>query len=243
MLTGRTVAVAALCLLPLAGAAGADEEELDGLVEPYEVVDISSQVPGVLHEVVVERGDLVEQGQVLARLRDELERIAVDQARVRVEFSVRKAERNEELYESQLVSIHEKDGLETEIRISRLQLKDAVERLAMRTIRSPIHGVVTERFHAAGEYVGADPIVTIAGIDPLNVEVIAPLERLGSIAIGMRAQVSLREPVGGVYHGEVVIVDRVIDAASSTFRVRVELPNRQHALSAGLKCTVRFPNP
>ncbi len=46
----------------------------------------------------------------------------------------------------------------------------------------------------------------------------------------------LDAPVGGSYPAKVVIVDQVIDAASGTFGVRVELPNPKLELPAGLKC-------
>ena len=235
-----SVNVAAWCWLSLAAVLSAQEGDLDGLIEPYEVVEISSRVPGILAEVAVERGDLVEKEQVLARLKGSLEKIAVKLARARVEFNTRRSERNEELYEAQLVSIHEKDELETEILINEMQVEEAVERLAMLTIRSPIQGVVVERSRAPGESVGTDPILTIARLDPLNVEVIVPVERFGTILKGMRAEVRPEAAVGGMYVGEVVIVNQVIDAASGTFGVRVELPNHDYKLPAGLKCKVRF---
>jgi membrane fusion protein, multidrug efflux system len=241
MAVGKLVQAAALCWLLVGTVVSAQERDLDGLIDPYEVVEISSRVPGILDEVTVERGDLVEEGQVLARLKDSLEKIAVKLARARVEFSTRRAERNEELYQAQLISIHEKDELETEILINKLQVEEAVEILAMRTIRSPIRGVVVKRSRAPGESVGADPILTIARLDPLNVEVIVPVERFGTIAIGMRAEVRPEAAVGGMYVGEVAIVNQVIDAASGTFGVRVEVPNHDYKLPAGLKCKVRFP--
>jgi membrane fusion protein (multidrug efflux system) len=58
----------------------------------------------------------------------------------------------------------------------------------------------------------------------------------------MRAKVIPEAPVGGEYIAEVKIVDRVIDAASGTFGVRLELPNPNHRLQAGLKCKVIFPD-
>jgi hypothetical protein len=61
------------------------------------------------------------------------------------------------------------------------------------------------------------------------------------IKVGMRAKVIPEAPVGGEYIAEVKIVDRVIDAASGTFGVRLELPNSNHGLQAGLKCKVIFP--
>ncbi len=81
-----------------------------------------------------------------------------------------------------------------------------------------------------------------AQIDPLNVEVILPVSQLLFIKVGMRAKVIPEAPIGGQYIAEVKIVDRVIDAASGTFGVRLELPNPNNRLPAGLKCKVIFPD-
>jgi membrane fusion protein, multidrug efflux system len=234
--------LAGVGLALLAGAAwGAVEGELDGLLEPREVVEISSQVPGILDTVLVERGDRVEANQALARLKSGLEQIAVAQAQARVEFARRRAERNQDLYLKQLISIHDKDEMETEVRIAELGVKAAAEKLAIRTVCSPVRGVVVSRALAPGEYVGTEGILTIACVDPLNVEVVVPVDRLGTIRKGMRAEVRPEPPVGGVYTAVVSIVDPVVDAASGTFGVRLELPNRSYQVPAGLKCKVRFP--
>ena len=50
---------------------------------------------------------------------------------------------------------------------------------------SPLNGVVVERFLGPGERVGNEKILKIAQIDPLNVEVIAPMEMFGSVRVGM----------------------------------------------------------
>lgn len=235
------LAAIGLALLGGAGVAwGAVDAELDGLLEPWEVVEISSQGPGVLDAVLVERGDRIEANQVLARLESGLEQIAVDLAQARVEFARRRAERNQDLYLKQLISIHDKDEMETEVRIAELGLKEAAEKLAIRTIYSPLRGVIVARALAPGEYVGTEAIMTLACIDPLHVEVIVPVERLGTISKGMRAEVRPESPVGGSYTATVSIVDQVVDAASGTFGVRLELPNKSYRLPAGLKCKVRF---
>jgi membrane fusion protein (multidrug efflux system) len=81
----------------------------------------------------------------------------------------------------------------------------------------------------------------LAQIDPLRVEVFAPVELFGKIAIGMQAEVRPEEAMGGVHTATVTVVDRLIDAASATFGVRLELPNPELAVPAGLRCRVRFP--
>ena len=219
---------------------GTVDEVLDCLLEPNEEVKLSSQIPGILAKILVERGDHVRRGQVVARLESGVERAAVALAQARVDFGKRKLVRNTELYEQELISIHEKDEMETEHRIAELELQEAKEKLKLRTLRSPVNGIVTERHHSAGEFVGEDPVLTLVSINPLNVEIIAPVSLLGTIKKGMSATVEPESPAGGRYRGKVDIVDQFVDAASGTFTVRVSLPNPKNRIAAGLKCRVQF---
>ena len=87
---------------------------------------------------------------------------------------------------------------------------------------------------------GEDPIMEIATIDPLYVEVVVPVEEFGSIKVDMMAEI-MPEPLAiRKLRARVIVVDRVIDAASGTFGVRLELPNSEDILPAGLKCRVTF---
>ena len=78
----------------------------------------------------------------------------------------------------------------------------------------------------------------LAQLDPLRVEVFVPISMLGRIRVGMQAEVMPEEPVKGTFKARVIVVDRVADAASGTFGVRLELPNPGYRLPAGLKCKV-----
>jgi multidrug efflux pump subunit AcrA (membrane-fusion protein) len=82
--------------------------------------------------------------------------------------------------------------------------------------------------------------MTIAQIDPLNVELVLPLQRYGSIKPGAAALVHPAAPVGGVYEAKVQVVDPVIDAASDTFGVRLLLPNPAGVIPAGIRCDVEW---
>lgn len=83
-------------------------------------------------------------------------------------------------------------------------------------------------------------MLTVARIDELNVEVYLPLAQYGEVAIGQTAIVEPAEPIGGAYSATVIVVDRVLDAASATFGVRLRLPNLDRSLPAGVRCTVGF---
>jgi len=213
---------------------------VDGIVEPSQTVNIASPVEGILSEVLVDRGDIVKKDQVMARLDSRMENAALELAKARVEFSRRKVQRNEDLYKKELLSIHDKDEMETELKVLELQQHQSEEDVEIRTIRSSIDGVVVEGYLAPGERVGDDPIVEIACIDPLYVEVVVPAERFGTIIQGAKAEVVLESPKQARYSAWIIVVDRVIDAASGTFGVRLLLDNPNYAIPSGLKCKVIF---
>lgn len=99
-----------------------------------------------------------------------------------------------------------------------------------------------ERLVEIGEFVSDDEILKLAQLDPLHIEVIMPLDQLDSVREGMQATVYPDQPVGGEYLATIVTVDKVLDAASGTFGVRLELPNPESRLLAGLRCMVKFPD-
>jgi RND family efflux transporter MFP subunit len=212
---------------------------------------------------------MIKKGQVLARLHSGVERATMELARARSEleatikerqarldFSLRKQERYEALYKKKVIPFGEMDEARTDsimalmdlqkaredLRLAKLELNRSVEVVKRMTIYSPINGVVMERFLALGEYVDDQPVLKMAQIHPLHVEVFAPVELLDAIKIGMRAEVTPEKSVKEVYKAKVTIVDLVLDAASGTFGVRLELPNPNYRVPAGLKCKVTFLN-
>ena len=58
---------------------------------------------------------------------------------------------------------------------------------------------------------------------------------------GMEIEVFPEIPAGSHHKASVKVIDRLLDAASGTFGVRLELPNRQHNLPGGIRCMARFP--
>jgi RND family efflux transporter MFP subunit len=263
------VAIAASAGAPSAVAQPAAEPELECLIQPRETVSIATPVSGIIDRVAVDRGDRVTRGMVLVALESASERAAVAVARARaeqtsalragqtrVEFGTRRFDRTDEMYRKDLVPLKELDEAETakiladhalleaqeNLQVARLELERAEAALALRTVRSPIDGVVVERLQSPGEFAMADrtAVLKLARLDPLRVEVFAPVALLGRIQVGRRATVVPEAPLGTPREAVVTVVDRVVDAASSTFGVRLELPNPDYRLPAGLKCRVRF---
>ncbi len=248
-------------------ALAADPVEYEGLIEAYEMVDVGTPVEGVVDRVNVKRSALVKKGETLVHLESSVENAVVQrsQAMVKIEgeikvqkeqlaYAQRKNTRVEELFASEAISAEKKDEAATEVSLARAHLQKATENrmlarldlqrakamLAQRTIKSPVAGVVVERFVSPGEFVDTQPLLRVAQLDPLRVEVVLPVAMFRDITPGMKAEIRPETQEEGDYIATVAIVDRVIDPASGTFGVRLELPNPEYRLPGGLKCMVRF---
>lgn len=218
-------------------------DEMDCLLEPHMIANVGSPVEGTLAQILVERGADVRVGQVLARLHSGVEQASLNLKRAQFEFDQRKVQRNDELFRKNLIAASDKDELETQTRVAELDVKQQQEVLNLRTIVSPLNGVVTERFLAPGDHVAQEKILRVAQINPLNIEVVVPVELFGLVHAGMSGDITVEPLLHGSYKAKVVMVDRVIDAGSATFGVRLELANPGNRIPSGLKCALRFGAP
>jgi RND family efflux transporter MFP subunit len=258
--------------LNIAASPHAAAAEFDCIIEPRQVLEIRSPLEGLIETMDVDRGDIVKKGQILARLDTSVDRAqaaiakhraemegAVRSGQSRVEFTARKSARSEDLHGRNFVSAEARDQAVTERLLAESELRDArdnrrlaeldyarqMEIIRLKTILSPVNGVVTERILNPGEFaeagVGRKPIIKLAEIDTLFVEVLLPADAFGKVTRGMVVEVVPEIPADTRHRATLKVIDRVLDAASGTFGVRLELPNPRHQIPAGIRCKVNFP--
>ncbi|MEZ5658236.1 MAG: efflux RND transporter periplasmic adaptor subunit [Burkholderiaceae bacterium] len=260
-------AAASLIMASLFASPAVSSAPLDCLIQPNQVIEVGSPVPGVIHEILVDRGDEVKMDQRLARLQDDVERAALRLADARArtsaevvaaeksqEFAARELKRANDLAGDSFVSRNYVDKASTEASIAESKLAQAMERrrlaeielevaraqLEQRRIDSPINGVVLDRMLNVGEYVDTGAILRVAQIDPLRVEVVVPSELFGRVKTGQIGIISPQFADAEPVRAEVSAVDRVVDAASATFRVRLSLPNPGMRIPPGVRCQVHL---
>jgi len=270
MTTRSTVPAAALlaAFVSCLSADAARAATFDCVMDPAQKVKVGSSVTGVLDKVYVKRGDTVKAGDKIAELNFAVEAANVSLARLqadsdqsvqaqrsRLALAQQKLERAEPLAAKGITTqekleeaksqaeIAERD-LGTELvkqKLAKIELERAQAMLDLRTIRSPINGLVMDKNMSAGEFVNQEAfILTLVQMDPLYVEAYVPVSYWGKIHKGLLGTVHPAEPVGGAYKAPVTVVDRVFDAASGTFGVRLELDNPGNALPAGERCKIDF---
>lgn len=258
----------AVCLPPAAAQPPAPgPRPIACLIVPDRVADVGSPSIGVVREIVVDRGDTVKKGDLIARLHAEVEQagagIARSRADARAELGAAEAardlaaerlERTRELHGQGFVSTVALDQSRAEWNVARARAEQVREQLgtagrevalagaqlAQRRIVAPFDGVVVERYRNPGERVEDKPLVRIAAVDPLRVELVLPSEMYGRVREGDIATVQPELPGMPARAARVARVDRVLDAASGTFRARLTIDNADGRLPAGLRCKAGF---
>lgn len=182
-----------------------------------------------------------------------------EMAESKIEFAKRKYARRLAMSAEKLMAPQERDEAEAELRLAEsaltvtledrqialLEHQQQLSLLNLRTMRSPFDGVVVDVLAHPGEVVepGASKkmVLKLAQLDPLQVQVVLPADAFGKVGSGVPVDV-IPEMVGKRrYMARVVAVDRLVNAASGTFVVILELANPLLAIPAGVKCQAIFP--
>ncbi len=258
----KAALAAALLLYPTLTIAA----PLDCVIEPEAIINLVSSEDGRIAAIKVRRGSIVHKGDVLVELEDDVQRLNLAMAEVRkdsdLEMKAAQArlaqritdlERIQTLANRNVASQTQVEDAQIELELTKLTVeqarmtaalaeiehRQAATLLAHRTLHSPIDGVVVAVQAAPGAFASQQlQLLTLADIDPLHVEVFAPLDYYDKISVGDVFKVAQSAPLTGVFDATVSAVDTVFDAASGTFGIELEVPNSTASIPAGTRCEI-----
>ena len=223
--------------------------QLSGDVIAGRSVRLFGQIPDRLTNVLVDVGDPVRRGQVLARIRDEGVQAGVDQieanlraSRVTVANLRDEYNRSQRLFEAGAVSSQTLESLRTRLEAAEAQQEqlDAALSAAQAssqnaTITAPFEGVIAERYLEAGDLAGPGlPVFRIVNMNTVRVTTDLSQERLGQVRVGMVARVNVSSYPGEVFEGEVINIAPVLDPMTRMTKIEVGLDNLDGRLKAGM---------
>ncbi len=213
---------------------------LYGVSEAARSLDIRPQLSGQIETVLVDRGETVKQGQILARIDvydrpQQLEHARAELAQRELEYQSSKS-LNQNGYQGK-AALAEAQALlkQAEARVSKLQLD--IERCQ---IRAPFSGIVSEKHMEPGLFVAMhDKLATLIETDPIIVRGDASqLDRL-NIKPGQKADIRFNN--GQQQAGRIRFVSAQANANTNTFRVEVELANPGQQMIAGMSAEISIP--
>jgi len=200
---------------------------LSATVQGNRDVVLSAEESGVIREIMVERGTVVQEGAPLFRIDDRTLRAQVQEAEARSALASETWERRRRLFEEDGVGA-ELAYLEARYQAEQAEavLSNLRERLDRTTIRAPIAGILETREVEVGTMVSAGtPVARIVQVDPVKV-IGGVAERFaGEVSPGSSATVTFDVLPGEVQRATVGYVGATVSARNRTFEVEIVLPN------------------
>jgi RND family efflux transporter MFP subunit len=205
-------------------------------------VIVTPLVSGQIGEVLIRSGQMVKAGDVVARLDDDVEKIAVASAKVALEGAVNTLTRNKDL--QKIISRADLQDAQTAVETARLTLSAAELNLERRAIRAPVSGIAGIVNVSRGDYVTvSSPIVTVDDRSRLLVDFWVPERFTGLVREGQKVQALPIARPGKTYPGTISAIDNRIDIASRTLHLQAEIANDGDELRAGQSFEVQLNLP
>lgn len=196
---------------------------------------IMAKVGGELIELLVNEGDSVTEGQPVARIDDARLRLEVKRARANVEKTRQDYDRNVELHSKGLLPAGTYEGLKYDLDALRAAHQLAQLELSYATVRAPFSGTISERMVKAGNTVTANQsIFQITDLDPLIAYLYVPEREFSKLGVDQPVSVTLDALPGQTFLGHVARISPVIDPATATFKVTVQLTDSEGRLKPGM---------
>jgi RND family efflux transporter MFP subunit len=243
--------------------------EITGSLKPKEQVDVTSKVTGRVERLTAQVGDLVQRGQLIAELEDsELEqqvrraeaardvaRATVQQRNAELGNAKADADRAKQLLEQGLVAKQDYDTkltayrvFEAQVSLANAQTEQAgaelrelnIQRSQMKIV-APLSGYVAQRYVDVGAVVSpSTPIVKLVNLSTMVTVANVPERDVSKLRVGSPATVAVDAFGDNEFQGKVARISPVLDAATRTALVEVEIANPAGALKAEMFARVKL---
>jgi len=195
----------------------------------------------------------VRQGQAAVKVAE----AQLKEAEVKVENLIKERKRLANLLKKNVISQQKYDDIDTahsmavtRLEVLRAQILSARENLAMAeqklrdtVIIAPFSGLIVKRFINQGEFVSTmppSPLFLIMNIDKVKAEISLPEVHIARINIGNPVEVTVDTYPGITFRGKVSTINPMVNPVSRAFKVKVEIPNKDHRLKSGMFARVKI---
>lgn len=208
-------------------------------LEAEEDAQVVAKVSGVVKEILVEEGDYVKAGDILAKLDGEILSVELAQAEATMNRLQEDYNRKQTLFDRDAISvdIYQQAKYEYE---SQKAARDLVKlNLDYTSIKAPIDGIITERHVKIGNMVLTNATVfRITDFDPLTSVLYVPEREIGKLNVGQSANVIVDALSDEIFTGAVDRISPIVDPQTGTVKVTVEVADPDKKLKIGMFCRV-----
>ncbi|MFZ6689632.1 efflux RND transporter periplasmic adaptor subunit [Undibacterium sp. SXout11W] len=210
-----------------------------GTVTAFRGVEISSEVTGLVREVLFKSGQNVKRGDLLIQLNADSDIAQLRALEAAAELSATVLKRDQAQLAAEGVSQAQVDADAADLKSKRAQVAQQTANVEKKSIRAPFNGRLGITTVNPGQYINTgDKLVTLQTIDPVYIDFFVPQKQISSLKIGQNLKISSDAFAGQDFAGQVSSINPKIDTASRNVQVQATLSNQKQLLLPGMFANV-----
>lgn len=215
---------------------------LRGFTEPRRAVDLKSETFGTIEELLITENSLVREGEIIARL-DEAERDAqLREARALLRQRQIEHDAARKLATKGYRSETERAASEASLEAAQARVEAAEIELSHAELTAPFSGFLERHLMEVGDYADrGDPIARLVELSPLRVVGYANEAEVLALQLGLPGKSRLTN--GRTIPGRIAFLAQEADPNTRTFRVELEIDNRDFSTPAGVTADIAITLP
>lgn len=218
-----------------------DAVRATGRIEAVQAVELRSDEPGRVLELLFQEGQAVAAGTRLIRIDDAVLRAEAERAAADRDLAQQQLERMRRLHAQNAASPADMERVAAAARRADAALAVLELQIERSTVRAPFAGVVGQRFVSRGDYVTtATPLLTLQTMDPQRAVIEIPERHAAQLQRGQMVEFTVGAHPGRVFQARVDFIDPVVQPESRTIVVKARAPNPGRLLKAGMFIEARL---
>ncbi len=224
---------------------------LIGEARPFQTVTLYAKTSGYLNKILVDKGDKVRQGQLLATIISPEIDQAYKAAVADLENKKKIASRDEALLKKDYISKEDAEATETAVKMAEAQVQSLKEQMQYKNITAPFPGTVTARFadpgvlvqNATNSQTSAQPIVTLSQLDKIRIYVYVAQNDAFYLKEGYPVTIGMTEKPAMKIKATITRIAGELDAKTRMMLAEIDLPNTANEIIPGSYLQVTFQAP
>ncbi len=235
-----------------AGMSAADKGlSLIGEARPFQSVTLYAKTSGYMNKILVDKGDKVRQGQLLATIISPEIDQAYNAALADLENKKKIMKRDQALVQKDYISKEDADASETTVKVAEAQVQSLREQMQYKNITAPFAGTVTARFadpgallqNATNSQTSAQAVVTLSQLDKIRIYVYISQTDASFLREGYPVTISLTENPAIKIKASVTRIAGELDPKTRMMLAEIDIPNKDNAIIPGSYLQVAFQAP
>ncbi len=211
-----------------------------GSVAPVRGVDVTTEIAGLVTNVLFKSGDEVKKGQLLVQLNDDSEVAQLHSLQAAADLAATVLNRDKQQLAAQAIAQSQVDADEADLKSKRALVEQQKATIVKKAIRAPFSGQIGITTVNPGQYLNpGDKIVSLEQIDPVYVNFTVPQKQAASVGVKQKITATTDAFAGTDFVGDISSIDPKIDTATRNVSLQGTLANAKHQLLPGMFANVK----